>query len=125
MLLHPAERFALRTFALRGESLLRRASTPALWRPFEGVAAHQVGPELWVIPLRSPTLPPARHTNMLVLGGPGLVVDPGAQRKDERQRALGYLRQIEASGTPLQAIWLTHHHLDHHDIDDRRSRSDD
>ena len=111
--LHPAERFALRRFAQDGTSRLHQASNRALWAAIEGVDGDQVFADTWVVPLRSPTLPPARHTNMVVLGGAGLVVDPGATANKERARALSLLRALRAPAGGLQAIFLTHHHFDH------------
>ena len=63
------------------------------------------------VPLRTPTLAPATHTNAYLLGtGERLVVDPGASDEGE----LHVLRQhlSAAKGRPL-AIVLTHHHMDH------------
>jgi len=111
--LHPAERFVLRRFAQDGTSRLQQAASPALWGAIEGLDGDQVFADTWVVPLRSPTLPPARHTNMVVLAGAGLVVDPGATTNKERTRALTLLRAVRAASGGLQAIFCTHHHLDH------------
>jgi glyoxylase-like metal-dependent hydrolase (beta-lactamase superfamily II) len=65
-------------------------------------------------PLRSPTLPPATHTNAYVLGnGELLVVDPGAE-EDSDLEALERLLEglLDEGRTPL-ALVLTHHHQDH------------
>ncbi len=71
----------------------------------DGVAVH---------PVRSPTLPPATHTNSWLLGGEALlVVDPASPWEGE-QRALfeAVLRRV-ADGARLRGIFLTHHHHDH------------
>lgn len=72
--------------------------------PFEA----QTGIE--VVPLLTPTLPPATHTNCVLLGaGEAIViVDPASPYKDEQERLVGLLRGRSVSG-----IWLTHHHPDH------------
>ena len=71
-------------------------------------------PGLRALPLRTPTLPPATHTNCYVLGHQCLVVvDPGAPDEDEQRRLFGYLQRVCAEGATLQEIWLTHHHRDH------------
>ena len=66
-------------------------------------------------PLRTPTLPPATHTNAYVLGNQELVlIDPGASDQAEieaLQRGLTDL--IAEPGKHFSAIWLTHHHGDH------------
>ncbi len=66
-------------------------------------------------PLRTPTLPPATHTNAYVLGNQELVlIDPGASDPAEieaLQRGLTDL--IAEPGKHFSAIWLTHHHPDH------------
>lgn len=59
--------------------------------------------------IRSPTLPPASHTNAWWVGGPGgLLLDPGCA--DET--TLGGLRAA-LDPDPPAAILLTHHHIDH------------
>jgi glyoxylase-like metal-dependent hydrolase (beta-lactamase superfamily II) len=58
-----------------------------------------------VLPLRSPTLPPATHTNCWRLGGPeGIHVDPAPPWPEER---------ADLVGARPQAVLLTHHHQDH------------
>ncbi len=72
-------------------------------------------PAIRVIPLAARTLPPATHTNALLLGSCDLVlVDPGSPWDSELRR----LREIvdaecRAGGGRLRGIWLTHHHDDH------------
>jgi len=77
-------------------------------------APHQpftVQPGIDVVPLRTPTLPPATHTNCIVLGNKQvIVVDPATPYGDEQERLLRWLREGERE---LLAIWLTHHHFDH------------
>ncbi len=64
-----------------------------------------------VVPLRTPTLPPATHTNCVVLGERQvIIVDPASPYREEQQRLLQWL---EAGQREVLAIWLTHHHLDH------------
>ncbi len=62
-------------------------------------------------PVRTRTLPPATHTNAVVLGRSELtVVDPGSPWVQE-QSAL--VEALEARGLPVRRILLTHHHDDH------------
>ncbi len=69
----------------------------------------QVAPGVRVVPLRSPTLPPAAHTNAWVLGDREVVVvDPASPWPEPRRALLEALR-----GLTVQAVFLTHHHHDH------------
>ena len=68
-------------------------------------------PGVRVLPLRTPTLPPATHTNSVVLGhGRVVVVDPASPYSEEQARLKHWLR---SSGLEVQSIWITHHHADH------------
>lgn len=75
----------------------------------------EVAPDVWMFPLRSPTLPPATHTNVYVLGGEQLVVvDPGANEPSQQDALVEALRVLsDERRTPVGAICLTHHHPDH------------
>lgn len=67
-----------------------------------------------VEPLRSPTLPPATHTNCSLLGDRRfLIVDPATPYDDEQARFDTLLDRLEAEGSTPEAIVLTHHHHDH------------
>lgn len=75
------------------------------------VEARQVAPGIRVLALRTPTLPPAAHTNVYLVGpagGPVIVVDPGSPYDDQQAILAGYLAEV-----PIGAVLLTHHHLDH------------
>lgn len=70
-----------------------------------------VAPGIRVLALRTPTLPPAAHTNVYLVGpdaGPVAVVDPGSPYP-EQQAILD--RVLET--LPAAVILLTHHHGDH------------
>lgn len=68
-----------------------------------------VGPSFHVVPLRTPTLPPATHTNCVLIGTDELIiVDPASPYEEEQARLLKTLQ-----GRTVRAIWLTHHHGDH------------
>jgi len=71
----------------------------------------RVAPGIRMLALRTPTLPPATHTNVYLVGpdaGPVAVIDPGSPYPEE-QAALD--RVLAAS--PPAAVLLTHHHGDH------------
>jgi len=69
---------------------------------------------LLLVPLRTPTLPPATHTNCLLLGDDELwVVDPGSPWPEEQAILRETLDRLAAEGRKAVGVLLTHHHLDH------------
>ncbi len=70
-----------------------------------------VAPGIRVLALRTPTLPPATHTNVYLVGpdaGPVAVVDPGSPYPDQQEILDTFLAEI-----PIARVLLTHHHGDH------------
>lgn len=66
------------------------------------------------LPLRTPTLPPAEHTNAYLVGHERLVlVDPATYEDEERGLLAQLLDEARADGARLEAVILTHHHADH------------
>ncbi len=57
-----------------------------------------------VLPVRTPTLPPATHTNVYRLGD--CVIDPASPEPREQERVLAWAGKVGR-------ILLTHHHADH------------
>ena len=82
---------------------LRRPAEPGEW---------VLGPALRLFSARTPTLPPATHTNMFLAGGPAsaILIEPVPSDADEVAAALQW---IAAANCKLVAIALTHHHHDH------------
>jgi glyoxylase-like metal-dependent hydrolase (beta-lactamase superfamily II) len=77
-------------------------------------------PGVVMIPVPTPTLPPASHTNAYLVGPPeggeAVLVDPGTPFPREIERLEAAVRAAaEDEHRPLRltAIWLTHHHGDH------------
>ncbi|HEY1548078.1 MAG TPA: MBL fold metallo-hydrolase [Kofleriaceae bacterium] len=71
----------------------------------------QITPGIRVLALRTPTLPPAAHTNTYLVGPVGakqIVVDPGSPYPDQQ----AVLDRVLADSPP-ELILLTHHHGDH------------
>ncbi|MEM6796056.1 MAG: MBL fold metallo-hydrolase [Acidobacteriota bacterium] len=88
-----------------------RDTREADWGPMRRV---EFQPGLVLLPLRTPTLPPATHTNCFVLGREqAVVIDPATTFRDETERLLGALDAARAGGYRFEAIWLSHHHPDH------------
>jgi glyoxylase-like metal-dependent hydrolase (beta-lactamase superfamily II)/8-oxo-dGTP pyrophosphatase MutT (NUDIX family) len=69
---------------------------------------------LVIVPLRTPTLPPATHTNCLLLGDDELwVVDPGSPWPEEQTVLRETLDKLAEEGRKPVGVLLTHHHYDH------------
>jgi len=67
-----------------------------------------------LLPLKSNTLPPAKHTNTYVLGTGDLwVVDPGFCEEEGRAHCLRVLTELKTLGKTPKGIFLTHQHADH------------
>lgn len=74
----------------------------------------EMRPGINLVPLRSPTRPPATHTNCYLLGGEELiVVDPGSPYYEEQDVLDSVLQRLTAEGRRIREIWLTHLHPDH------------
>jgi glyoxylase-like metal-dependent hydrolase (beta-lactamase superfamily II)/8-oxo-dGTP pyrophosphatase MutT (NUDIX family) len=113
VLIAPPTMFALQVLALGVE----RAPERLLAIPEASGAESPEFESLWgirTIPLRSPTLPPARHTNAYLLGEERLiVVDPAPYEESEREKLLERIEVRTRAGAELEAVVLTHHHMDH------------
>ena len=77
--------------------------------------AIEFRPGIRVIPLATRTLPPATHTNALLLGSTDLIlIDPGSPWEPERRRLCEIIdAELSRTGGRLGGIWLSHHHDDH------------
>jgi ribonuclease/clavin/mitogillin len=70
-----------------------------------------LAPGIRVLALRTPTLPPAAHTNVYLVGpdaGPWVAVDPGSPYPDQQEVLDRALAEVG-----LALVLLTHHHGDH------------
>src|SRR4051812_425032 len=69
-------------------------------------------PWIRVLPLRTPTLPPATRTNCYIIGdaADAVVIDPATPYADEQARLDAYLDELRIR---ITEIVLTHHHVDH------------
>ncbi len=105
----------LETLKVLARSSLRAAPTELQNRP---ETYPQAGGEflagVHIVPLETPTLPPATHTNTYIIGrNECVVIDPGSPYANEQARLIAYLEQLQDDGRQLREIWLTHHHPDH------------
>jgi endoribonuclease LACTB2 len=71
-------------------------------------------PGIFLFPLRTPTLPPATHTNCYIIGGEEVVVIDPASAYEEEQRELDtFLDSLIGEGRRVRELILTHLHPDH------------
>lgn len=74
----------------------------------------EFAPDVWMVPLRTATLPPATHTNVWIPGGRRFViVDPGSNDPGELERLFEVVERRRQTGDEPIAVLLTHHHRDH------------
>ncbi|MEZ4264754.1 MAG: MBL fold metallo-hydrolase [Myxococcota bacterium] len=67
-----------------------------------------------VLPLRTPTLPPATQTNTSFVGRERVwIVDPATPFDAGREALLAQVQSLPARGMRAAGIVLTHHHIDH------------
>lgn len=67
-----------------------------------------------LFPVRTPTLPPATHTNTYLVGRDELiVVDPASPYEEEQAALERFCRGLIADGRRIREIVLTHEHHDH------------
>lgn len=74
----------------------------------------EVAPGVRMLPLETPTLPPATHTNCFLVGtGDAVLVEPASPHEREIEHVVGWVEAARQAGVKLGAILTTHHHPDH------------
>jgi len=74
----------------------------------------EFAPDIWMLPVRTMTMPPATTTNVWMPGGEKFVViDPGSADPAEQARLLEVIGRRTALGHSVEAVLLTHEHQDH------------
>jgi glyoxylase-like metal-dependent hydrolase (beta-lactamase superfamily II) len=64
--------------------------------------------------LRTPTLPPATATNLMIAGRSKLaLIEPATPHEEERRVLDQVLEQLAAQGRRVAMLLVTHHHADH------------
>jgi len=106
---------ALKTLAsgLTNDLVERFLSIPeAHRRPTRRIEFH---PHYICFPVRTPTKPPATHTNcyLIYTSNEILVIDPGSPYEDEQQALADCVDDLIAEGRAVREIVLTHVHPDH------------
>ncbi|HZH90666.1 MAG TPA: MBL fold metallo-hydrolase [Pyrinomonadaceae bacterium] len=114
-LVAPPVLHALRVLSdgLTEETVARLLSVPQARR--QPVRRIEFMPGFICFPLRTPTRPPATHTNCYIVGRGGEVVilDPGSPYEDEQAALAACMDELAAEGRTVREIILTHHHPDH------------
>ena len=71
-------------------------------------------PWIRIFPVRTPTLPPATHTNVYLIGEKRLcAIDPASPYEDEQAALDHAIAELARAGERVAEIVLTHHHVDH------------
>ncbi len=91
----------------------RFLSTPNAHR--EPVRRIEFRPNYICFPVRTPTRPPATHTNcyLIYTSQSLLVIDPGSPYEDEQEALARAVDELLSAGRTLNGILLTHLHPDH------------
>jgi ribonuclease/clavin/mitogillin len=81
----------------------------------EPVRRIEFRPNYICFPVRTPTKPPATHTNCYLIYSSAelLVIDPGSPYQDEQQALAKCVDELVAEGRTVREIVLTHMHPDH------------
>lgn len=78
------------------------------------IVSETLAPTISRLAVRTPTLPPATHTNMYAVGTRELIlVEPASPFPEEIDRAVAWAEQLRSQGKQLLAVLATHHHGDH------------
>jgi glyoxylase-like metal-dependent hydrolase (beta-lactamase superfamily II) len=78
------------------------------------IRPRSILPGVALFPVRTPTLPPATHTNSYALGDREvLLVEPATPFDDERRAWIEWAQGLEAQGRSIVGVLATHHHDDH------------
>ncbi|HEY5883510.1 MAG TPA: MBL fold metallo-hydrolase [Pyrinomonadaceae bacterium] len=106
---------ALRTLSggITDDLVQRFLSNPNAHR--EPVRRIEFRPNYICFPVRTPTKPPATHTNsyLIYTSEELLVIDPGSPYEDEQQALANAVGELVADGRLIKEIILTHMHPDH------------
>ena len=81
----------------------------------EPVRCIEFRPNYICFPVRTPTKPPATHTNcyLIYTSEELLIIDPGSPYEDEQQALATSIDELLAEGRSVREIVLTHMHPDH------------
>ena len=112
----PPTLFIIRTLAAHGSRVdgIAQALTSIPEAHHGLVRRIEVRAGMFLYPVRTPTLPPATHTNCYIVGGNELiVVDPASPYEEEQKELDTLIDSLLAEGRKVREILVTHHHHDH------------
>ncbi len=109
------------------EFLADRVHAPTGWQDFLAHASDRLqsfleeeippilnSPGVYMLPLKTPTIPPATTTNTYLVGQEDFyLVDPGTSFPDEQRAMIEFVQRRTHHGARLKGVLLTHHHEDH------------
>lgn len=111
----PPTLHALKTLAggIGPDLVERLLSIPQAHR--QPVRRIEFRPSYICFPVRTPTKPPATHTNCYLVYNSSeiLIIDPGSPYEDEQEALAGCVDDLVAEGRTIREIVLTHLHPDH------------
>jgi len=97
---------------LTNDTVERFLSVPQAHR--QPVRRIEFMPGFICFPLRTPTKPPATHTNCYIVGHEELIIlDPGSPYEEEQAALVACVDELRAEGRTVREIILTHQHPDH------------
>jgi glyoxylase-like metal-dependent hydrolase (beta-lactamase superfamily II)/8-oxo-dGTP pyrophosphatase MutT (NUDIX family) len=71
-------------------------------------------PGIFLFPVKTPTLPPATHTNCYIVGGNEIIIlDPASPYEEEQRELDQFIDALIDEGRKVREILITHHHPDH------------
>lgn len=74
----------------------------------------RIAPTIEMLPVRTPTLPPATATNTFLVGtGEAVLVEPATPYREEQDAMADWVQAARLRGVEPVAILATHHHPDH------------
>ena len=113
IMMAPPIRYALETLSSGLDDIESRMTEDPRARGGE-IHAIEMRKGIVLVPVRTPTLPPATHTNCYLVGGDEvIVIDPASPYPEEQAILDSVLEDVVAEGRRIREIWLTHRHSDH------------
>jgi len=116
VIMAPPTLYIIKTLAANARDVSRASAaltaTPEAERGM--VRRIEFRPGVFLFPVKTPTLPPATHTNCYIIGGDELVViDPASPYEEEQRELDTFIDAMLSEGKRIREIILTHHHPDH------------
>jgi len=116
VILAPPTLYIIRTLAATSPDLDESArALVAIPESKRGIVRRiESRPGIFFFPVKTPTLPPATHTNCYLVGGEEMIViDPASPYEEEQQELDRFIDGLMTEGRRIREIFLTHHHPDH------------